>query len=262
MPSLCILAGTPQWLRSRARFRPNPRAEWQFETIDSLKKKVDLSAIWDRVVDVANACAVDGAHIFAFFGERRELDRFAERVAFRHRLVWLQPEDQQIFASGHFQDRMDDLLAFEEEWIRSVKPKDRRSALILPNRAFEAREPLNRIWQRCNRARPSAGETIESLVGQIRGFDKAYHRRGGAFAGVWVDAESRCFKVAKSEEYHTHTVPENNRWKFTWRIPTGFHYDVTDADGRGLKVMDEMGRYQTYRIRANVDPHNYHRGGE
>jgi hypothetical protein len=230
--------------------------------IDSLKSKVVLDDIWDRVVYEANTSNLEGVHILSFFGDRQGRQCFAERIQFRHRLVWLQPEDQKIYEMGQFQARLDQILDFEEQWIAAIKPNDRRGALILPHKAFEARYPLDQVWQRCQTIRLDDDGTLGDLMQQIRGFDGTYYRTGGIHAGTWIDEDSRCFKLAKPQEYHTHSIPENNRWKFTWRIPAGFHYDVTDIDGRGFKAMNEAGAYQTYRIRANIDPHNVHRGGQ
>jgi hypothetical protein len=221
---------------------------------------VELGDIWDTVVREAdNYADDDGVHVFAFFRSWDDRGTYESSLLLRHRLVWLTPDDQREMEQGRFAARINELLAFEEAWQTRVRPADVRDALILPDRAFQARPPLSHLWKRSARVTSAGNETLEEIEAQRRAFREMYYRLAGDLRGRWLDEGRRVFEVPNPRDWHAHTVPASQRWKFSWRIPHGFHYDVTRERGGAFTVQDETGIPKQYATHVNIDPLNFHR---
>jgi hypothetical protein len=254
---LCLVVGMPQHLRNNRipRIRIE-RADWEFQWIDSHKSRVVLADIWDAVVARADAFAGAGVHIFAFFATRGEREEYESSVLLRHRLIWLTQNDQDRVTAGQFVDRLHELLAFEEQWCHEIRPADVRDALVLPNVAFEARPPLDSYWRRAARVMLGGDETLEEIAAQGRGFREAYYSRNADCRGNWCDEGDRIFTVPDPRIWHANNVPASSRWKLTWDVPHGFHYDVRHLRGGAFNICDASGEKRRVAEYINVYTHN------
>ncbi len=52
------------------------------------------------------------------------------------------------------------------------------------------------------------------------------------------------------------------RWKFTYRLSPGFHFDVSHVAGRRFTLTDAHGERLSFEEYSNVDAHGYVRGGK
>src|SRR5207249_6144647 len=72
----------------------------------------------------------------------------------------------------------------------------------------------------------------------------------------WVDSSNRIFDHTGAR----HGRPPFPRgWKYSYRIPDGFHFDVTVLDDRAFVLCDALGANHTADAGGylNVDPHGY-----
>lgn len=221
-----------------------------------------LDDIWDSVAAVADRYDGDGVHVLSFFRTFDERARFEKAFFPRHRLVWLNEGYQKAWELGRLGGAIQDLLAFEEEWCRNVRPNNVRHALILPDRAFETRPPYDELWKRSMRMHLDDKQTFDDLRRQTLAFRREYKQLSGDFSGCWRDEAGRVFKVPSPQDWHANAVPRSQRWKCSWTLPHGFHFDVCAEKGNGFTALDEVAAPRRYVRYANIDSLNFHRGGE
>ncbi|MBI4179172.1 hypothetical protein HY522_07110 [bacterium] len=172
------------------------------------------------------------------------------------RFIWLANRVLGHFphSVGSFIEAVNTVLEQEDLWAETVKPRDTASPLLLPACSFEADGQCHGIW--------GAAEQFGD-AGNIVGAARAIHRfhaihwqstREGPRR--WKDLSSRVFNHMGP----AHGIaPFPRGWKYSFRLPDGFHYDVTEAEGRAFVLLDianvrhavEKGRY------LNIDPHGY-----
>jgi hypothetical protein len=260
--SLAIIAGTPQWLFARTRrFQPIAREGWDFRQVDSRRRSVELETCWPEVVALANDSLAESVHIFSFFAKRSERQRYRNILADRHRLVWLEKSLQDEYLSGGFGMAIDRLIDFEVLWSDRVRPPDIHHPLMLPECAFSVEEPLDSIWLRARDAR-LGGEPLENVRSLLDSFKKAKLESAASQPNCWKDDQARLFKFPRPTVYHASPQPNSQRWKFAFKFPQGFHFDVSSAKGRPFSVTDCMGTTRAYLRWTNVDPLGSIRGGE
>ncbi len=212
-----------------------------------------------RVV-LTNAGRVDdSAHIFAITnqGGSRKPEIAAHFVPyFRFRWLpgqWLSlpyPSPEEFVA------KVIETLGDEDEWRRKVQPRDIGAALLLPESAFSSK--LSDLWDLATKYGDgcSAGCARRKLEFE-RVHYKPHTSQKHARDYFWTDDDQRVFD--HTQEQHGQ-APEPRQWKFSFRIPPGFHYDVRHAGGRKFAVRGatrketvEAGGY------TNLDPHGYFR---
>ena len=126
---------------------------------------------------------------------------------------------------------------------------------MLPSRIFDAQYPLCELWDRADSVR-IAIDSIDEIVAQLKGFN-VYYRDG-----AWCDKRKRVFSFPHPDEYHGENVTDAQSIKFTYKVPRGFHYDVTHERNRTFEITDQLGSPRRFNDYTNVDPFGVIRGGK
>ena len=90
----------------------------------------------------------------------------------------------------------------------------------------------------------------------IAEFRRVHHKRE-----KWEDAKELHFRRREHHAIERPGVRPGMRWKFTFQVPDGFHYNVVHSRGGGFEIPNENGIPQRFRKRTNVDCHGFVRGG-
>jgi hypothetical protein len=229
---------------------------WRVRVVPSRRRPSDLGSCMPELEailasDTANA---EGAHIVAFHSFRSEKEGLKARLTPTVRLIWSGQEHAAMFGRHEFDQVLSALLAIEEVWRNEVRPPDVRSALLLPRNIFEAIPPFNEIWGRAIDSR-TAGE-IGDTRERVRRFHEKYYDKGR-----YTDRNSLEFLPPKPTKWHGFHVPWNQRHKYTFRIPEGFHYDVKHCDEARFSLTSTNEGPRSFVEYANVDPYGCTRGG-
>jgi hypothetical protein len=248
-----IIAGVSQGLVTRHKGYRLPIDGWEVLFCHSRSFKSDLKTCWKEVLKLADESSHDGAHIIAFHSLAEERPEFEDTVYGRHRLVWPDQSRLADYGTTAFLDLVSSLVQFEEQWRAHVRPRNTTSPVILPESSFEAAHQLCDVWRRAHRVR--LGHDRLMVVGDLmRRFRGEHYSKG-----CWVDTRARRFDPRGAR--HGLHCPAERRWKFTFEVPLGFHFDVTTGGGGAFSLRDAEGTVCTYTAYANVDCHGYVRGG-
>ena len=250
--SLAVIGGMPN--NKANEFKPridemSTHGVWQLAWVPSRRSQAGLRTVWDEVQDIADRADASGVHILAYHKAPSERARYEEEIRFRHRLVWL---DHSLLYGGDRDEwwtQIEEKLQLEETWRASVRPPDRRHALLLPRGTFASRRDP---WTTAQRA--VTQRTVARARGEIDEFEGAHRRQGR-----WRDENGLLFDSGGPEHG---VAPENRRWKFTYQLSPGFHFDVRHDGGRGFTLIDASGEDRSFREYTNVDSHGYLRGGQ
>lgn len=155
-----------------------------------------------------------------------------------------------------FVEKVNEALADEDDWIEQVQPRDTKAALLLPKVAFASR--MRDLWdlaekygEGCNKA--SARRLIE--------FQNAHYKRhsseGRPRSNSWIDDHNLIFDHAGARHGQ---APDDRSWKYSYRLPSGFHYDVRHAQDRCFDI-NGMQRRQSIPAGGyvNIDAHGFFR---
>lgn len=142
---------------------------------------------------------------------------------------------------------------FERLWIDRLQPQTLDAGLFLPEPSFRAKAHAT-VWADVARVGPShdppePAATLDPVTVLTRRFE-VDHRVGDCFED---DREIQFRRGPK----HGLRVEERFRWKFSWRIEAGFHYDACHARGSECSMRDWEGRSHSMRRdgHLNVDTH-------
>jgi hypothetical protein len=226
---------------------------WRLEFIPAPRNEAEIRPT-ETERALSRAAELDGAHILAISKQdgaiRREI---SEAIRPFFRFVWLSPS---ILSKSHVPEQMasdiNKILREEDVWRDSVFPQDVNSALLLPAISFEARHPLSLIWEEAC----EYGDTIKYAAIAKR-LDKFRQTHWNAFAearGVWTDASQRVFDHRGPRHGD---APPPRAYKYSFSIPSGFHYDVRHLNGRSFNLLDRTGMRHAIAAGGyiNVDPH-------
>jgi len=246
-----IIAGTAGWLAYRHRGYKIAIDGWEVYLLPSRTQKADLRSCWGDVLAVADASTHGGAHILAHHNVFRERDRFDAEVYGRHRLLWLEKIDFDHYGTESFAARVAELVGFEELWRESIRPRDPRSPLILPERSFNT--AYGDMWRLAQRVRSTRGD-VHEVVSVMERFREDHYSKG-----YWVDEGGKVFNPAAKHGIH---VASARQWKFAYEVPPGFHFDVRRERGGEFSICDQEGVFRRFSTYTNVDCHGYIRGGD
>jgi hypothetical protein len=207
------------------------------------------------------AAELGGAHILIFsrhsHAERHQIQADLQ-MFFRFR--WLDSAALTLIPHSmeEFIRRLSAILAEELLWHNIVRPIDVTSSLLLPECAFTAQAEVAGMW----RAAKDYGseDRIRAAQKGLRAFELAHKAQVPSHGRRWVDATGRVFDYGGAR--HGQHVPFPRNWKYSYGIPSGFHYDVTSLYERVFSIVDHSGI--NYEVRAdahiNIDAHGYLRG--
>jgi hypothetical protein len=107
---------------------------------------------------------------------------------------------------------------------------------------------------------PAATATKETLFGAakaVREFERIYLRKEEYYQ--WIDDRDLLF--GRNGPRHAE-APFPRGWKFSYRLPDGFHYDIKHLEERKFSITDVAGTLHTTAAKGyiNMDPHGYVRG--
>jgi len=91
----------------------------------------------------------------------------------------------------------------------------------------------------------------------VREFERAYLRKQAHYQ--WIDDRDLIF--GRNGSRHA-DAPFPRGWKFSYRLPDGFHYDVVHLERRKFSLTDIGGALHITVANGhlNIDPHGYVRG--
>ena len=144
----------------------------------------------------------------------------------------------------------------EDEWREIVQPKDVSSALLLPELAFSTK--LLDLWDLAIRYGDGCNIGCSRRKEEFkREHYKSHTSEKHAKDYFWTDDGRRIFD--HTQEQHGE-APELRQWKYSFQIPSGFHYDVRHADSRKFTVTGVV-RSETVKAGGyvNLDSHGYFR---
>jgi hypothetical protein len=151
-------------------------------------------------------------------------------------------------------------LRQEHDWALRVKPLNLSSPLLLPESSFDCISKHRDLWRHA-----SAYGDPNNIVGAEKAIDEfrnAYHRKVTfeTFSKyAWVDDQARLY----GRDGPRHGIaPFPRGWKYSYRIEPGFHFDVTQLEGRKFFVLDSSGKrhHAVANAHLNIDPHGHVRG--
>ncbi len=182
----------------------------------------------------------------------RDSRRLIDAFRFDCRVISLATTgDLERLSWNEFRAALEVALSFERRWLSVVQPRDLNHPLLLPPRSFIPARRLGDYWRRCDCYRDTARLDEANTV--LQGVHKE-HQRSSHDGRVWMDADSRMFRIDKS--LHARTPEERRgerKYRFCYAVTAGFHYDVTHAHAREFYLTAFDG--ERYRVtRANVTP--------
>ena len=250
---LLILAGVPydSWDYHKPRFRPSFEG-WAVRIIPSQNRKHgkrdDLSKCWKHVLVEADRASEHGVHILAFHWREDERSTFVSDIYARHRLVWLDRSSLRSYGRKEFLDYLNKVVSFEESWRRELRPRDVRGAPILPETSFTTSGQHRQMWRRCDRVGIEVDD-VEEVSKLITGFRQRHYARG-----LCTDQPQRVFDPGGARHGR---ASRRLRWKYTYLVPEGFHYDVSHSSGRPFDIRCADGIVHRVTKYANVDCHGH-----
>ena len=247
--ALSIIAGIPSSLiRLNKGFVPTAPG-WSIEVVPA-GKRADLSTCWRQVLALADGSSIDGTHILAYHKPEKERGFYEDAVYSRHRLIWLQPSDLRAYGRSEFSESIRKLLDFESNWRKRIRPAAVASPLILPETAFDAELDVERLWYRGQWVQIGYDE-LESVCRLSERFNMLHHDDD-----CWIDRGGRRFVY--TGQRHGEHVEQSRLWKYTFRIPDGFHFDVGRPDRRGpFFIRDRDGTSYKVTRHTNIDCHGH-----
>lgn len=157
---------------------------------------------------------------------------------------------------GVFISKVNEELADEEDWIERVQPRDTKAALLLPQMAFDTR--LRDLWDLAGKHGDGCNEASFRCLDKFKSAHYKHHTIGHHDRNYyWTDDKNLIFDHAGARHGQ---VPECREWKYSYRLPAGFHYDVRHAQKRDF-VVTGVQRCQSVAAGGyvNIDAHGYFR---
>ena len=252
-----VLLGIPEKYFKRAKnelAKCQELADWTFEYVPTEASSAQIPA---KVLRRLQQAVSDSAaiHIFGLSLQQNRQELTVEiRKCFRFRwfdhtlLGSLASQDPQPFLSRLILDLNEEAL-----WAERVKPSDLKSPLLLPECCFDAGRHGD-LWRKA-----TAYGDLENVNGAekaVDAFRSEWLRKndGGPGYSRWIDKHGRIFDH-RAERHADAPFPRDR--KYSYRLESGFHYDVSSDRGE-FSLNDVNGsRHRVSRGHMNVDPHGY-----
>lgn len=212
-----------------------------------------------QVDDVCKRADINGgAHIFAL-SDDRDRGEVARRLSPYFRFRWFDTSVTRRVGSGEVDPLLSALgRAVTEEtlWIETIKPKSSASPLILPS-FFKAIGELDRLWRLAESY--NSTENTKAAKRLLDRFTREHRRKVDGFNGTpWVDQANWIW----DDDGSRHGRPEfPEGWKYSFRLPDGFHFDVKSEGMRSRVFIDVRGKLHPLKKGyLNVTAHGFVRG--
>ncbi|MBF0426269.1 MAG: hypothetical protein HQL66_10690 [Magnetococcales bacterium] len=259
MPVL-IIAGLPRSLAERAKavwrdFRSEYRlpADWELDSVDTHKKSpttlpaADVLRVCQRVFESTKS------HIVVIGVRARESDnqRQSEQYIlpfFRFR--WF---DNKFLHMIYESDPalvtvLSEIIQEEACWCQEVKPRNCHHPLLLPKDIFSSQRECQGLWKACE-----AYGDINNIDGAVKSIE-LFKRTHDDKEHSWIDSKKRFFDP--NGALHG-KAPNQYQWKYSFRLPDGFHYDISHESQQAFRMTDADGKEHTVLQggHLNLDPH-------
>ncbi|GAC1420752.1 MAG: hypothetical protein NVSMB6_22440 [Burkholderiaceae bacterium] len=257
--SAFILCGYPRNLVNEVRKAVEacasmfPHWKYYLEPSDKSSEAFVSKKQAERIIKQADK--LDGAHIFAVTGRGEPHWEGLIRPYFRLRQIPMTAIGQT--ANGNYEALANALReAIEEEdlWIEHVKPKNTGEPLILP-RNFSAQREVATIWHLSEAF--NSHRNLMAASSMIDRFRRQHRKSIGTGKTPWIDADSWVWDDS-GPRHGTPIFPED--WKYSFRLPDGFHFDVSALKNNKTRFTDVRGIQHTFDGYVNVTSHGTVRG--
>ncbi|MGO8673713.1 MAG: hypothetical protein ACLQVD_20440 [Capsulimonadaceae bacterium] len=257
-----IIAGYQRSLENQLRRALSDGAQqwsgWQYVLFPGNQHKTSSVSL-TQVNDLCELAAKhNGAHVFAVSEDPNRKEMAAKiRPYFRFR--WIGASEIRDVGRGVFNPVIDSLRqATQEEdfWIEHVKPRNFASPLILPV-IFKADKHIVDMWRFSESYNNNDNlRTAEALIERF----KAEHRRkvDGFKKTPWLDHDLWIWDD-NGQRHGIASFPKD--WKYSLRLPDGFHFDVSSQGLKRTSFTDIHGtQHRMPKGYLNVSAHGEVRG--
>lgn len=236
------------------------RSGWSIDYLPS--PRAGNAEIRPREIEEAIRRAGDlgGAHVLGLSKQDGAVRKAIGReIRPYFRFLWLKST---LLSKAHSPDLLigdlNAVLEQEETWAISIRPTSVASALLLPSTCFVVDRAFESIWEEAEESGNSA--MFGAVERRLDAFRARYWNKVSNKGSLWVDSVQKIFDHTGPRHAD---APSPRDYKYSYPIPSGFHYDVSHLDRRAFRILDNERNEQ--RVTANgyinVDPHGHLRAG-
>jgi hypothetical protein len=232
------------------------RQDWTIEYIPAKRSRPEVHPTLLKAA-LEKARLYDHSHVIGVSKQDgAEKRAISQSIKSYFRFRWLDTSSLSYISNEtpKYVEDFNRILQEEETWFSTVKPTDVLSPLLLPQACFETDPRHSDIWDLAEQY----GDT-GNIIGSGRAIQmfRDRHWQPCSVGGRrWTDTYDRIFD--HSGPRHA-LAPFPRDWKYSFRIPSGFHFDVTVAHGRRFSLYDcngvQHGAVAGGHI--NIDPHGH-----
>lgn len=244
------------------RGEANYHSSWQVEYFFSNKNQPELS---DKDIEhlLRKAEEYGGAHIIGISKQDGAIrNRIRDRILRHFRFLWLNNLLLSYVGNNtkQFVHELNEVLEEECLWAKNVKPNHLDSPLILPETCFyTASRTRNNIW---NLSEQYGDEgNIRAAAKAIATFSCSYWRTTSPTGHYrsrrkWIDDNNFVFDH-QGERHGEAPFPRN--WKYSFHIEDGFHFDVSELNGKKFSIKDCNNKVHSPSLgeHVNLDSHGW-----
>jgi hypothetical protein len=133
-------------------------------------------------------------------------------------------------------DQLYAVTQLDETWLETLSPKELKDPLLLPPPVFATYRETQDYWRHCDVYSQDRFAGAEQLLVEVKRRHWHPDQQGGGRS--WLDSRSRRFRIDPSR--HALSLADRagaKSYRFCFEIPPGFHYDVTDDQGRTFTIL-------------------------
>lgn len=147
-----------------------------------------------------------------------------------------------------------EIIQEEEYWRHNIKPNNVHHPLLLPKDSFNSQCKCKLLWEICD----AYGDinNMRDAARKIKIFTNTYQHRMNDGGRGWKDTNNLLFdpngpQHANATDWH--------RWKYSFQLPDGFHYDVNHERKQAFQIRDAKGIMHPAPAghHLNIDPHGH-----
>lgn len=239
------------------------RPSWQVEYFFANNKGQPGLSDKDIEYLLRKAEEYGGAHIIGISKQDGAIrNRIRDRILRHFRFIWLDNVLLSHVGSNAKQFICELNRVLEEEclWERYVKPNQLGSPLILPESCFYTSSRVqNNIWN-LSEQYGDAGNIIAAAKA-IETFSSSYWRTTSPTGHYhscrkWIDDNDYIFDH-QGERHGDAPFPRN--WKYSFHIEDGFHFDVSELNGKRFSIKDCNNKVHSPSLggHVNLDSHGW-----
>ena len=155
MTAVAVISGVPLAIHRRHRDYGRDVDKlldgWRATFIPSQTNRPSLQRIWPRVLSLIRSTNERGAHIIAYHSKISTRHKYEDESYAKHRLIWLPNDSLRLYGTECWLNLLREVLQFETNWRETIRPRDHRSSLMLPEVTFDPQRAYRDIWVRSQR---------------------------------------------------------------------------------------------------------------